>query len=171
MKKLIFVLTVLFSFIVLFLYCDKDEEIVEEDYLFLYGDECFALDSITDSLVPLDPSICEDTVFVDTSGTTGDVWKIKLSELAPFMESLLDPGTISQLSSLELQFDRQSPVGGATVVGVWEVEVPSIPIIPEALLVNIVIEDTDSTFLFEILEKDSAKRLYTHNGSWELKKM
>jgi hypothetical protein len=83
MKKLIFVLTVLFSFIVLFLYCDKDEEIVEEDYLFLYGDECFALDSITDSLVPLDPSICEDTVFVDTRGTTGDVWKIKLSVIIP----------------------------------------------------------------------------------------
>jgi hypothetical protein len=171
MKKLFIVLITLFSLIAVFFYCDKDEEILEEDYLYLYGEECSALDSVTNTLVPLPDSICGDTVFVDTSGTTGDVWKVKLSELAPFMESLLDPDVIALLSSMELTFDRQSPDGGTTVVGTWEEEVASSPIIPEALLINIAIEDADSTFLFEISEKDSAKRLYTHNGSWELKRM
>ena len=172
MNKILFTL---FSIITLvcvdiFISCEDDEEIVEEHYLHLYGEECSMLDSISDTLVPLPDSICGETVIVDTSGTTGDLWKVKLSELAPFMKSFLDSSVIAFLSSMELQFERQSPAGDNTVIGTWEEEVISYPpFIPEDLLISIAIANTDSTFLFEIQEKDSGKHLYIHSGSWEIK--
>lgn len=172
MNKILFNLFCIITLVCvgIFISCEGDEEIVEEYYLYLYGEECSMLDSITDSLVPLPDSICGDTVTVDTSGSTEDVWKIKLSELAPFMESILDPDVIDQLSSMEFQMERQSPAGGNTVVGTWEEVVTSFPpYIPEDLLIRIAVEDVDSTFLLEIEENDSAKDLYIHSGSWEIK--
>jgi hypothetical protein len=154
----------------IFISCEDDEEIIEEYYLYLYGEECSILDSITDTLAPLPDSICGDTVIVDTSGSTGDLWKVELAELAPFMESFLDSSVLVFLSSMELQLERQSPTGGNTVVGTWEEVVTGYPpLIPEDLLIRIAVEDVDSTFLLEIEENDSAKDLYIHSGSWEIK--
>lgn len=172
MKKILFTLVSLITLVCvgIFISCEKDEEIPEEEYLYLYGDECSMLDTIGDTLVSLPDSVCDDIVKVDTSGSTGDLWKITLSELVPFMASLLEPEVIDLLSSMEFQMERQSPTGGNTVVGTWEEVVLGYPpLIPEDLLVRIAIEDVDSTFLLEVEEEDSGKDLYIHSGSWEIK--
>lgn len=174
MNKILFTL---FSIIALlytgtFISCEDDEEIVEENYLYLYGEECSKIDTTADpdTLMPLPDSICGDTVVVDTSGSTGDAWEISMGELAPFMESILDSEVIANFPSIEFKLERQSPVGGNTVVGTWEVEVDRFPpYIPKDLLINIAFKDADSTFLLGIIEKDEAKHIYTHNGSWEIK--
>ena len=152
--------------------CDNDKPIIDEYYLYLYGEECSIIDTTADpdTIMALPDSVCDDTALVDTSGSTGDAWNISLQELAPFMESILDSEDIANLPSIEFKLERQSPVGGNSVVGIWEVELKSFPpFIPKDLLIFISIEDTDSTFHLEITEINEAKLVYAHDGAWELK--
>ena len=67
--------------------------------------------------------------------------------------------------------DDDTGTSGKTVVGTWEEIIPSTPpFIPYDLLVQIIIEDTDSTFFLSVIEQDAVTNdtLYKHIGTWEI---
>ena len=82
------------------------------DTLYLYGIEGSILDTTgdEDTLKPLDDTLAQKTIILDTTGSTGDVWIIHLKDLRPFMESLLDPQTLDLLTAIDLYMERQAVI-------------------------------------------------------------
>ncbi len=176
MKQFLFFICLALSITVLFYNCgDEGEDLVitPGDSLYLYGEECFILDTSAnpDTLKPLPGDVCGDTIILDTTGSTTNLWVIKAKDLAPFMYGFLDSAIVEMLSTLQLQMERKV-VRAGDVIGTWEEEVPATPpFIPNALLIQLIVQEVDTDFYLNIIEKGivNPDTLYKHLGTWELR--
>ncbi len=80
-----------------------------KDSVYLYGDECSILDTTADpdTITSLPDSVCGQTIFIDTTGSTTNQWTIKMSALAPFMAVFLSSDIINNLSTMEFFMERK----------------------------------------------------------------